>query len=77
VALGVDRRKRGEYQDDVTTVDVDLQIEGNGGCTIGLGSGAVGFSSDEINGYRELDFANNICQEEEGTSGHSDDYGRQ
>jgi len=25
-----------EYQDDVTSVDVDLQIEGNGGCTIGL-----------------------------------------
>lgn len=66
----------GEYHDDMAGVDVDLQIEGNGGCAIGHGSGTVGFDSDEINGDGEIYFANKVSQEEERASGHADDHGR-
>ena len=67
--------KGGIYHDDVTGVDVDLQIEGNGGCAIGNGSETVGFNSDEINGDGQIYFANEVSQEEECTGGHADDHG--
>lgn len=60
----------------MAAIDVNLQVEREGGIATGDSSGTVGFGSDEIDGDGEVDFANEVGEEDECAGGHADKHGR-
>lgn len=66
----------GTNQNDVLAMNVDFKIKWNLGSAIGLCSGAVGISSDEIDGNRQLDVSDEVGKEEESAGGDTDQHRR-
>lgn len=58
-------------QNDVLALDIKLQVKREFGGASGDGSGAVGFGANKIDGDREVDFPDQVGQEDEGASGHA------
>jgi hypothetical protein len=53
----------------VLALDIKLQVKGEFGDPSRDSVGAVGFGANEINGDGEVDFLDEVSEEEEGTGG--------
>lgn len=61
------------YHDDVLPLDINLQVHGNCGSAVGLGTRAVRMGSQEVDGEGEGKVADEVCQEDKSAGGDADE----
>ena len=67
------REREREYQYNVLSLDINLQVKRELGGPSGDGTGAVGIGANEINGDGKVDVSYEVSQEEKSSGGHANE----